>query len=100
MDMIKSWVHLVLNLSQNDLGLPLYILLCVSVGIAGGLMVGIVLGFLECFWYHTLLFFHRKNLIKRLAPTVDVTVDKYTKESLIAVSIAPIPIAALVFAAR
>ena len=50
--------------------------------------------------YHTLLFFHRKNLIKRLVPTVDVTVDKYTKESLIAVSIAPTPIAALVFVAR
>jgi len=100
MEFLKPWIHLALNLSHDDVGLPLYILLCCCAGILGGLMVGTVLGFLEIFWYHTLLFFHRKNLIRRLAPAVDVTVNKYRKESFMAVSIAPIPLAILVFAAR
>lgn len=73
---------------------------CAGMGILGGLGAATMHSGFEHMWYHTLSYLDRKGLIQRLAPSINVTMTQYRKESFWAVAIWPVPISACAFAYR
>lgn len=77
------------GMSVQDVG---YLVLCVMMGVLGGVGVGVTHASFEHLWYHVLDWLYRRGLIRRLAPSIPVTQTTYRKESFWATAIGPIPV--------
>lgn len=77
-----------------------YVSLCTIMGILGGFGVAIAHAIMEHAWFYFLDYLDKKGSIKRLAPSIPVTMTNYRKESFWAVAIGPMPVLAVAFAGR
>ncbi|KAJ7555335.1 hypothetical protein O6H91_05G032900 [Diphasiastrum complanatum] len=69
-------------------------------GLVGGLLISGMHACFEHIWYYFLEYLAYRKLIRRLAPSIPITVTSYKKESFWAVTLAPVVVSAFVFAFR
>ncbi|MCO5560686.1 hypothetical protein L7F22_014303 [Adiantum nelumboides] len=76
------------------------LLLCCGAGVVGGFMFGVLHVTMESAWFLLLQGLEARGLISRLAPSIPITRVKATIEDFVSVSVAPMPLAAFMFAGR
>lgn len=77
-----------------------YISSCIFAGVLGGLGTASVHATFEHAWFYFLNYLDKRGSIKRLAPSIPVTMTNYRKESFWAVAIGPMPMFAVAFIGR